>query len=74
MKIPWRSAEAMHWQLGEQEMSMRANAPVFQPLPSRLKLRDPVGRPAGYAYIRRRMRGEDERYSKESMGRTSVEC
>ncbi|KAF2118981.1 hypothetical protein BDV96DRAFT_488007, partial [Lophiotrema nucula] len=29
MGIPWRSAESMHWQLGEQEMSARANAPVF---------------------------------------------
>ncbi|KAF2811669.1 uncharacterized protein BDZ99DRAFT_440567, partial [Mytilinidion resinicola] len=29
MQIPWRSAESMHWQLGEQEMSARANAPVF---------------------------------------------
>ena len=34
MGIPWRSAESMHWQLGEQEMSARANAPVFQPHPS----------------------------------------
>jgi len=31
MQIPWRSAESMHWQLGKQEMSMRTNAPVFQP-------------------------------------------
>ncbi|KAF3030325.1 hypothetical protein E8E12_000824 [Didymella heteroderae] len=30
MGIPWRSAESMHWQLGEQEMSARANAVVFQ--------------------------------------------
>ena len=30
MGIPWRSAESMHWQLGEQEMSARANAPVFR--------------------------------------------
>ncbi|KAF1944871.1 hypothetical protein EJ02DRAFT_509827 [Clathrospora elynae] len=34
MGIPWRSAESMHWQLGEQEMSARANAPVFQLHPS----------------------------------------
>ncbi|KAF3029176.1 hypothetical protein E8E12_000183 [Didymella heteroderae] len=34
MGIPWRSAESMHWQLGEQEMSARANAPVFQSHPS----------------------------------------
>jgi hypothetical protein len=29
MGIPWRLAESMHWQLGEQEMSTRANGPVF---------------------------------------------
>ena len=34
MGVPWRSAESIHWQLGEQEMSARANAPVFQPHPS----------------------------------------
>jgi hypothetical protein len=34
MGIPWRSVESMHWQLGEQEMSARANAPVFQLQPS----------------------------------------
>jgi hypothetical protein len=31
--IPWRSAESMHWQLGQQEMVARANAPVFQMYP-----------------------------------------
>jgi hypothetical protein len=25
MEIPWRSAESMHWQLGEQGMSVRGN-------------------------------------------------
>ncbi|KAI1561707.1 MYB DNA-binding domain containing protein [Pyrenophora tritici-repentis] len=30
MSVPWRSAESMHWQLGEQEMSARANGIVFQ--------------------------------------------
>jgi len=34
MGTPWRSAESMHWQLGEQEMSARANAPIFQLHPS----------------------------------------
>ncbi|KAF2205402.1 hypothetical protein GQ43DRAFT_15324 [Delitschia confertaspora ATCC 74209] len=34
MQIPWRAAESMHWQLGEQDMSARANAPVFQLHPS----------------------------------------
>ncbi|KAJ5216773.1 hypothetical protein N7468_009781 [Penicillium chermesinum] len=27
MAIPWRAAEAMHWQLGEQEMARRAGVP-----------------------------------------------
>ncbi|OWY50692.1 MYB DNA-binding-like protein [Alternaria alternata] len=31
MGIPWRSAEWMHWQMGEQEIIARAKAPVFQP-------------------------------------------
>ncbi|KAF2274178.1 uncharacterized protein EI97DRAFT_381703 [Westerdykella ornata] len=34
MKIPWRTAEAMHWKLGQEEMHNRANAPVFQLHPS----------------------------------------
>ncbi|KAB2099988.1 hypothetical protein AG0111_0g11632 [Alternaria gaisen] len=34
MGIPWRSAEWMHWQLGEQEMGARAKATVLQPHPS----------------------------------------
>ncbi|KAF2241463.1 hypothetical protein BU26DRAFT_535379 [Trematosphaeria pertusa] len=29
MGIPWRLAKSMHWQLREQEMSARANAPIF---------------------------------------------
>jgi hypothetical protein len=29
MQIPWRAAEAMHWQLGEVEMAQRANVAVF---------------------------------------------
>lgn len=29
MAIPWRAAEAMHWQLGEVEMASRANVSVF---------------------------------------------
>nr|POE53493.1 transforming protein myb [Quercus suber] len=37
MQLPWRAAEAMHWQIGEIEMAQRANVPVFhlagQPLP-----------------------------------------
>ncbi|PSN58611.1 hypothetical protein BS50DRAFT_648149 [Corynespora cassiicola Philippines] len=41
MGIPWRSAESMHWQLGEQEMSARANAPVFQLHPSATGLGSP---------------------------------
>ncbi|KAF2016626.1 hypothetical protein BU24DRAFT_206867 [Aaosphaeria arxii CBS 175.79] len=41
MGIPWRSAESMHWQLGEQEMSARANAPVFQLHPSATGVNSP---------------------------------
>ncbi|KAI9849412.1 MAG: hypothetical protein M1838_000155 [Thelocarpon superellum] len=29
MQIPWRAAEAMHWQLGEQEMARRAGVVPF---------------------------------------------
>lgn len=29
MALPWRAAEAMHWQIGEVEMAQRANVPVF---------------------------------------------
>lgn len=29
MEIPWRSAEAMHWKLGEQEMARRAGVTPF---------------------------------------------
>ncbi|KAF2736889.1 hypothetical protein EJ04DRAFT_432137, partial [Polyplosphaeria fusca] len=46
MGIPWRSAESMHWQLGEQEMSARANAPVFQLHPSATALGSPPAVPA----------------------------
>ncbi|KAH7082106.1 hypothetical protein FB567DRAFT_630541 [Paraphoma chrysanthemicola] len=28
LKIPWRSAESMHWMLGEVELTARANAPA----------------------------------------------
>lgn len=45
MGIPWRSAESMHWQLGEQEMSARANAPVFQLHPSATSLGSPPTAP-----------------------------
>ncbi|KAF2752440.1 hypothetical protein EJ05DRAFT_419967, partial [Pseudovirgaria hyperparasitica] len=30
MGVPWRSAEAMHWTLGPDEIAQRANQPVFQ--------------------------------------------
>lgn len=30
MGVPWRSAEAMHWTLGPEEIASRANQPVFQ--------------------------------------------
>lgn len=29
MQLPWRAAEAMHWQIGEVEMATRANVAVF---------------------------------------------
>lgn len=29
MKMPWRAAEAMHWQLGEEEMTRRAGVNPF---------------------------------------------
>ncbi|KAI4850120.1 hypothetical protein E4T44_02933 [Aureobasidium sp. EXF-8845] len=29
MALPWRAAEAMHWQIGEVGMASRANVPVF---------------------------------------------
>lgn len=29
MGIPWRAAESMHWQLGEQEMARRAGVVPF---------------------------------------------
>lgn len=51
MGIPWRSAESMHWQLGEQEMSARANAPVFQLHPSATSLGSPPTAPLTPASI-----------------------
>lgn len=29
MEIPWRAAEAMHWQLGEKDMAQRAGVVPF---------------------------------------------
>ncbi|KAK0635050.1 hypothetical protein B0T17DRAFT_484475, partial [Bombardia bombarda] len=29
MQVPWRAAEAMHWQLGENEMARRAGVTLF---------------------------------------------
>lgn len=34
MNVPWRTVEAMHWKIGQEEMHNRANAPVFQLHPS----------------------------------------
>lgn len=31
MGLPWRAVEAMHWQMGCEDMASRANVPVFQP-------------------------------------------
>jgi hypothetical protein len=30
MGLPWRAIEAIHWQMGPEEMASRANVPVFQ--------------------------------------------
>jgi hypothetical protein len=30
MGLPWRAIEAIHWQMGAEEMAQRANVPVFQ--------------------------------------------
>jgi hypothetical protein len=30
MNVPWRAAEAMHWQLGEDDMARRAGVPAFK--------------------------------------------
>jgi hypothetical protein len=30
MGLPWRAIEAIHWQMGPDEMGQRANVPVFQ--------------------------------------------
>jgi hypothetical protein len=30
MGLPWRAIEAIHWQMGPEEMAQRANVPVFQ--------------------------------------------
>lgn len=50
MQIPWRAAEAMHWQMGEHEMARRAGVTPFtlanvnsnnNLAPSRLQSRQP---------------------------------
>jgi hypothetical protein len=33
MGLPWRAVEAMHWQMGCEDMASRANVSVFQPHP-----------------------------------------
>lgn len=46
MKIPWRAAEAMHWQLGEEDLAKRAGTVPFsfsssvslEPRPKKRKL------------------------------------
>ncbi|TQB67445.1 hypothetical protein MPDQ_005761, partial [Monascus purpureus] len=38
LAIPWRAAEAMHWELGEQEMARRAGAIPFARSEGRTKL------------------------------------
>ena len=41
MKIPWRAAEAMHWQLGEEEIARRAGTVPFS-LSSSVALEAPL--------------------------------
>ena len=53
MAIPWRAAEAMHWQMGEHEMARRAGVTPFTLTNpnhnsiSRLSNRPPTSRPRG---------------------------
>lgn len=39
MAIPWRAAEAMHWELGEQEMARRAGVTPFARSGGHIELR-----------------------------------
>lgn len=39
--MPWRAVESMHWQMGVEEISERANERVFQTYPSASKPRSP---------------------------------
>ena len=43
MQLPWRAAEAMHWQIGEVEMAQRANVPVFHLAAQSSTLPHPTG-------------------------------
>ncbi|OCL03290.1 hypothetical protein AOQ84DRAFT_303057 [Glonium stellatum] len=80
MQIPWRSAESMHWQLGEQEMSMRANAPVFQLHPSATGATSPPGgapatphfTPASGPGAERRKQGKKPPTSSSSFARAQL--
>src|SRR6266498_5961264 len=53
MSIPWRAAEAMHWQLGEQEMARRAGVVPFS-LTSTALENPPKGRRGSNAIPRSR--------------------
>ena len=51
MQLPWRAAEAMHWQIGEVEMASRANVPVFHLAnPSSQSQSQSIPPPQVYAY------------------------
>ena len=51
MQLPWRAAEAMHWQIGEIEMASRANVPVFHLAnPSAQSSSQPQAQPQVHAY------------------------
>jgi len=49
MAIPWRAAEAMHWQMGEHEMARRAGVTPFS-LTNNASL--PPGAPAARSHVR----------------------
>jgi hypothetical protein len=53
MSIPWRAAEAMHWQLGEGEMARRAGVTPFSLASAGLEL-PPKGRRGANAIPRSR--------------------
>ncbi|EMR72395.1 putative myb dna-binding domain protein [Eutypa lata UCREL1] len=65
MAIPWRAAEAMHWQLGEQDMARRAGVTPFSLTAQSL---DPHHHPGGHGHHgHHRLRARDDR-TRRTMG------